>query len=90
MIRQAFREESMTFTWVFEWKSPHSPRMKKKAGQLKSKIKGMLIIFYHIEGLFKNNLSWQAKQSLSNATHPTHLTWPHVTFLFSAILAQLR
>jgi hypothetical protein len=40
MIRQTFGEESISHTWVFEWKSPHSQR-PKKARQGKGKVKSM-------------------------------------------------
>jgi hypothetical protein len=43
MITQAFGEESMNCTRMFEWHA-NSPR-PKKARQVKSKVKKMLIIF---------------------------------------------
>jgi hypothetical protein len=49
MIRQTFREESMSCTWVFEWKSPNSPRLRK-ARHVESKVNSMLIIFINIKG----------------------------------------
>jgi hypothetical protein len=48
MIIQAFREESMSHSWVFEWNSPNTPR-PKRARQVKSKVKSMLIIFFDIK-----------------------------------------
>jgi hypothetical protein len=57
IIIKAFREESMSS----QWKSPNSLRLKK-ARQVKSKVKGMLIIFFDI------NLSWQATQSIPHTT----------------------
>jgi hypothetical protein len=48
VIRQAFGGESMSRTWVFEWKSPYSPR-PKKVMQVKSKVKSILIIFFDIK-----------------------------------------
>jgi hypothetical protein len=53
MIRQAFGEES---------------KERKKARQVKSKVKSMFIIFFDIRGLFTKNLSWQAKQSILHTT----------------------
>jgi hypothetical protein len=38
IIRQAFREESMSCTWVFEWKSPNSLRIIK-ARQVTAKLR---------------------------------------------------
>jgi hypothetical protein len=52
IIRQAFMEESISHTQMFEW---------KKARQVKSKVKSMLIIFFVIlkefvmEGLAVNS-----------------------------------
>jgi hypothetical protein len=45
MIRQAFREERMRHTWVFEWKSLNSPT-PKMARRVKSKVKSIIIIFF--------------------------------------------
>jgi hypothetical protein len=42
MIRQAFGEDSMNGTWVFE--------TEKKMRQAKSTVKSMLIIFFDIKG----------------------------------------
>jgi hypothetical protein len=50
MIRQAFREDSMSDIQVFEWKCPNSLRLKV-LNQVKSKVKGMQIIFFHIKGI---------------------------------------
>jgi hypothetical protein len=47
IIRQAFKEESMSR----RPESPNSPR-QKKARQVKSKVKSMLIIFFDIKGIF--------------------------------------
>jgi hypothetical protein len=38
------------------------------ARQVKSKVKGMLIIFLTSRGLFTKNSSWQAKQSVQHTT----------------------
>jgi hypothetical protein len=46
MIRQAFVEESMSRTRVFESK-------KKQRRQVKDKVKSMLIIFFSIKGIVK-------------------------------------
>jgi hypothetical protein len=48
MIRQALEERRMSFTQVFEWKSSNSPK-PKKARQVKSKVKSILIIFFDIK-----------------------------------------
>jgi hypothetical protein len=47
IIRQVFREESLSCTWVFEWKSPNSLRLKGTR-QVEVKIKSILIIFFNI------------------------------------------
>jgi hypothetical protein len=52
IIRQVLREESMSHRQVFEWKSPDLLR-SKKARQAKSKIKGMLIIFFDIKRIIQ-------------------------------------
>jgi hypothetical protein len=67
VIKQALGEESVSRTWVFEWKSPNSPRLKK-AKRVKSEVKSILIIFIGIKSLFTRNLFWQAKQSISHTT----------------------
>jgi hypothetical protein len=46
MLRQAFREESMSS----RWKNTNSQR-PKKVRQVKRKVKRMLIIFFNIEGI---------------------------------------
>jgi hypothetical protein len=46
------------------WKSPNSPRLKK-ARQVKSEVKSMLI-FLPSKVLFTKNSSWQTKQSVLN------------------------
>jgi hypothetical protein len=43
VIKQAFREESLSCTRVLEWKSSNSPR-PTKARQVKSKVESILII----------------------------------------------
>jgi hypothetical protein len=61
MIRQAFREESM---------SPVHALVQgrlKKARLVKSKVKSMLITVFNIKTSTKN-LSWQAKQSIPYTT----------------------
>jgi hypothetical protein len=63
ILRQAFREESMSS----QWENTNSP-WPKKARQVKSKVKSMLIIFFDVEGLFTMNSSWQAKQSSPHTT----------------------
>jgi hypothetical protein len=47
MIRQAFTEESMSCTWVFEWHAQFKTGPKK----VKRKVKNMLIIFFFIREL---------------------------------------
>jgi hypothetical protein len=49
MIRQAFGEESVSITWMLEWKRSKSQR-PKKARQVQSKVKSMIIIFSNIKG----------------------------------------
>jgi hypothetical protein len=49
IIRQAFREESMSCAWVCEWRSPNSS-IAKKARHVKSKANNMLINFFDIKG----------------------------------------
>jgi hypothetical protein len=39
-----------------------SPPVGKKVRQVKSKVKSMLIIFFHIKRLFMQNSSWQAQR----------------------------
>jgi hypothetical protein len=46
MIRQAFGEESMSHKWKVQ-----NQRDQKKARQMKSKVKSMLIIFFHSKGI---------------------------------------
>jgi hypothetical protein len=48
LIRKAFGEESMSHTRV-EWKNLNSLGMEK-VRQVKSEVKGMLIIFFDIKG----------------------------------------
>jgi hypothetical protein len=48
MIRLAFRKERIRRTWVFEWESLNSPRTRK-ARQLKSKVKSVLIICFDMQ-----------------------------------------
>jgi hypothetical protein len=50
MIRQAFEEESMRCTCVFEWKSPN-PLRPKKVRQVTSKVKRKLNIFFDFKGI---------------------------------------
>jgi hypothetical protein len=48
MIREMFGEESMSYTWVFEWKSPNSPSQKKgEAGE--EQIQEHAHHFFHIK-----------------------------------------
>jgi hypothetical protein len=47
MNRQAFGEESISCTMVFEFKSPNLPKLKK-AKQAKKDDNSMLIIFFDI------------------------------------------
>jgi hypothetical protein len=49
-IGQAFGEESLSQTFVFEWKSPNSLR-PKKVKQVKSDVRSMLIISFDIKGI---------------------------------------
>jgi hypothetical protein len=50
MIKQVFREESMSHTRMFEWKSRNTSR-PKRARQMKSKVKNILIILFDIKGI---------------------------------------
>jgi hypothetical protein len=59
--RQASGEERMSYTHMFGWKSPHSPR-PKKAGQVNSEVKSMLSSSLTLRGPFTRNSSWQTKQ----------------------------
>jgi hypothetical protein len=61
VFRQSFREEIMSHTQVFEWKSPSSLRLEK-ARQVKSKVKSVLIVFFYSRGMFTKNLSWHTNQ----------------------------
>jgi hypothetical protein len=61
MIRQAFGEDSMSHTRVFERKHPNSPTGDKQS-------QSMLIIFFVIKGLFTNYSSWQTRESIPQAT----------------------
>jgi hypothetical protein len=60
MIRQAFREESMSCARVFEWQSP--TRRDPKWRQVRTQEQSTLIIFFDILGFFIRILSWQARQ----------------------------
>jgi hypothetical protein len=44
----------------------------KKAREVKSKVKSILIIFFDIKGLVTKNSSWQAKQSFLHVTVTVH------------------
>jgi hypothetical protein len=48
MIRQAFGEQSMGRTLIFEWLGSGRPRNPRKVN---SKVKSMLIIFFDIKGI---------------------------------------
>jgi hypothetical protein len=48
-FRQAVGDESMSRTWMLEWKSPNSPRPTKMR-RAKSKVQRILIIFFNIKG----------------------------------------
>jgi hypothetical protein len=50
MIKQTFREEGMSHTRMLEWEGPNSLRLKR-ARQVKSKVKSMLIMFFNISGI---------------------------------------
>jgi hypothetical protein len=51
----------------------------KKARQVKSKVKVMLVTFFDIEGIVHKNLSWKAKQSI-----------PHTTVTFYGECVKMR
>jgi hypothetical protein len=65
MIRQAFGEENMGRTQVFEWKSPHSLRLKE-VRHVKTKAKSILIIFFDNQGLVHEEFV-PAEQTLNSA-----------------------
>jgi hypothetical protein len=50
LIRQAFGKESMNGAGVFEWHFRFRAD-RKKARQMKIKVKSMLIIFFDIKGI---------------------------------------
>jgi hypothetical protein len=60
MIKQVFREESMSHTWVFEWHARFRVR------QVKSRVKSMLITSYHIKRIVYNEFVL-ADQTLNSA-----------------------
>jgi hypothetical protein len=60
-IGQTFGEESMSCVLVLGLKITNELRLKK-ARQVKSKVKSILIIFFGMKGIFTRNSSWQAKQ----------------------------
>jgi hypothetical protein len=62
MIRQAFGKESVSHT-----ESPNSSR-PRKATQVKSKVKSMLIIFSDVRGVVHKKVVLQAKQSIPSTT----------------------
>jgi hypothetical protein len=47
MIRQAFREECMSHTWVFECKIPNSPRHKGETGEVQSHVHAYDFLWHH-------------------------------------------
>jgi hypothetical protein len=60
MIRQAFGEESMNRTWKVQTRRDR----KKKARQVKSKVKSMLIILFDIKGIVHKEFVLAAIQSI--------------------------
>jgi hypothetical protein len=50
MVRQAFGEESMSHTWVYE-RFARFRADPKKVKQVNSKVKSMLIIFFNIKAI---------------------------------------
>jgi hypothetical protein len=65
-IRWAFGKESVSRTREFEWHARFRAD-RKKARQMKSKVKSMLIIFYHIKEIV-HKAHWQAKRSIVHIT----------------------
>jgi hypothetical protein len=63
MIRKTYGKESMSRTQKFQI----LPRTKK-ARKVKSKVKSILLIFFDIKGIFTNNSSRKAKQSIPRST----------------------
>jgi hypothetical protein len=63
IIRKVFGEESMSHTWVCEWKSQRKPR-HKKVRQMKS----MFIIFFDIKEIVHKEFDL-AGPSVSSAYH---------------------
>jgi hypothetical protein len=49
-IREVAGEERVSHTWVYQWKSPNSPRPKSVI-QVNSKVKTMLISFFDVKGI---------------------------------------
>jgi hypothetical protein len=76
MIRQAFGEESTSLMRVFEWRSRNSPR-PKKARQMKSKFKSMLVIFFNSKGTTVDKELVLAGQTVNSASCCNVLWWVH-------------
>jgi hypothetical protein len=69
MIRQAFREESMSSTWKVQINQD-----RKNARQVKSNVKSVLIIFFDIKGIVHKEFVL-AGQSVSS-TYYCDVLWP--------------
>jgi hypothetical protein len=68
VIRREFREEDVSHIWVFKWHAWFRQTGKKKARQVKNKVKNMLLSFFDIKEMFTENSSWQAKRSIPHTT----------------------
>jgi hypothetical protein len=72
MIRQAFGQESVSRTRVFE-RHVRFRADREEGRQVRSKAKSMLIIFFTSKGLFTKNLPWQPRQSILHTTVIFHV-----------------
>jgi hypothetical protein len=50
MVTQAFGEESISLTWIFEWLARFRAD-RKKARKMRRKVKSMLLILFYIQGI---------------------------------------
>jgi hypothetical protein len=66
MIRQAFGEESMSRTWVFEWRSRSRAGRKGETGEKQSQEHAHH--FFTWRGLLTKSSSWHAKKSIPHTT----------------------
>jgi hypothetical protein len=58
---------------------------------MKSEIKSMLIIIFHIKGIAHKEIVLAGQTArLSSPTYPTRLTWAPATFLFPRLKIKLK